>query len=282
MTDQTKRVVLKAGPVEFYEAGSGPPLLLLHGALTNAHNWERVVPILSQHYRCIVPTLPLGGHRLPMNDSADLSPPGIAEIIREFIDEIGLSETNIIGNDTGGAYAQVFAATHPERVSRLVLSNCDALDVFPPAQFSSLQKAINLPGYPALMALAFRIRPFLTSRWALGLLSNRLTSQEIREHYVSGFIEKQGVRRDFRKVANGWSPQHTNAAAERLATVDVPTLLLWGADDTVLFPASLAQRLHDRLPGSSLVFVEGARTYVQVDRPEQFSEHVMDFIPAGP
>lgn len=282
MTEQPKRVELDAGTVEFHEAGSGPPLLLLHGALTNAHNWERVVPILSQRYRCIVPTLPLGGHRLPMNDSADLTPPGIAELIGEFVDGIGLSETNLIGNDTGGAFAQVFAATYPERVSRLVLSNCDALDVFPPSQFSSLQKAINLPGYPALMALAFRIRPFLTSRWALGLLSNRLTAQEIREHYVSGFIEHRGVRRDFQKVTNGWSPEHTNAAADRLATLDLPTLLVWGADDSDLFPASLARRLQDRLSGSSLVFVEGARTYVHVDRPEQFSEHVMDFIGIDP
>ena len=132
------------------------------------------------------------------------------------------------------------------------------------------------------MALAFRIRPFLTSRWALGLLSNRLTSKEIREHYVSGFIGKQGVRRDFQKVANGWSPQHTNAAADRLATLEIPTLLLWGADDAELFPASLAQRLQDRLPVSSLVFVEGARTYVQIDRPEQFSERVIGFIGSDP
>ena len=114
------------------------------------------------------------------------------------------------------------------------------------------------------------------------MLSNRLTSEEIREHYVSGFIGQRGVRRDFQKVANGWSPQHTNAAADRLATLEIPTLLLWGADDAELFPASLARRLQDRLPASSLVFVEGAQTYVQIDRPEQFCERVIGFIGSGP
>ena len=276
MSESVRTVAVEAGPIEVWEAGAGRPIVFLHGALSNRATWAATCEGLARSFRCVAPTLPLGGHRTPMSPSADLSPAGIAGLIRALADALGLASFTLVGNDTGGAYAQAFAAAYPDRVEGLVLSGCDALDVFPPARFASLAPRLRVPLYADLMALAFRSPAVLSSQSVMGVLSNRLTGAELRRGYVDGFIRDRGVREDFRRVAQGWSPSVTEAAADELATLGLPTLLVWGADD-VLFPLPLARRLHARLPGSELVVVPDARTYVQVDQPEAFAAHVSRF-----
>ena len=111
-----------------------------------------------------------------------------------------------------------------------------------------------------------------------GLLSSTLSQDEIYERYVKGFVSNAGVRRDFKKVVRGWSTDHTQEAARTLAQLNIPSLLLWGAEDTKLFPATLADRLQKALPNSRLIFVDGAMTYVQVDQPALFVKHVESFL----
>src|SRR5262249_39276920 len=114
------------GTIEYREEGKGPPVVLIHGALVNGRVWERLVPALSGWARCIVPELPLGSHRIPMDPDADLTPPGIAKVISEFLDRLELTDVTLIGSDTGGALSQLVVASYSERISRLVLANCDA------------------------------------------------------------------------------------------------------------------------------------------------------------
>ena len=90
--------------------------MFIHGLFVNSSVWDDLVPLLAG--RCILPDLPLGAHRLPMN-GADLSPPGLAKIIAEFIERLELSDVTVIGNDTGGALCQILCANHPEVVDRL-------------------------------------------------------------------------------------------------------------------------------------------------------------------
>ena len=273
-----KQTQVKQGTIQYDELGEGLPVMFLHGALSNHHTWNRVLEPLSEHFKCIVPILPLGGHFIPMNETANLEPPAIADLLSEFAHKLSLGKFVLVGNDTGGAYAQVFAAKYPDKIYSLVLSNCDALDVFPPAQFSSLQSSIDIPLYTDLMALLFKWKPFLKTKWALGLLSSTLSKEEIYEDYVKGFVYNAGVRADFKKVVKGWSTSHTQEAAQTLAQLNMPTLLLWGTGDKKLFPASLAEKLHNLLSFSQLIFVDDAATYVQVDQPELFVKHLKDFL----
>src|SRR5215211_4407897 len=85
--------------------------------------------------RCIVPDWPMGSHRTALNPGADLSPPGIAGLIAAFMDALELDRVTLVGNDTGGAMSQIFTAAHPDRVERLILTNCDTLEHFPPFPF---------------------------------------------------------------------------------------------------------------------------------------------------
>jgi pimeloyl-ACP methyl ester carboxylesterase len=136
-----KEARLSTGTVRYRERGpaDGPALVFVHGLLVNGDLWRKVVPWLERRFRCLLPDLPLGGHALPMPPDADLTPPGVARLIAEFLEALGLPDATLVGNDTGGAFCQLVVTRHPERVGRLVLTNCDAYENFLPPAFRWLQ-----------------------------------------------------------------------------------------------------------------------------------------------
>src|SRR4051812_34538812 len=82
-------VPVTGGRLRYHEAGAGPPVVLVHGLLVNSNLWRKVVPRLAPDFRCIALEMPLGSHTLPMPD-ADLSPGGLAGIIADAIEALGL------------------------------------------------------------------------------------------------------------------------------------------------------------------------------------------------
>src|SRR5499427_10192805 len=96
------QIELSSGPVEYIDTGgSGPVLVLLHGLMMDASLWDDVIADLSADHRCVAPTLPLGAHRRSMNADADLSLPGIARLVTEFCERLGVMDVTLVGNDTG-------------------------------------------------------------------------------------------------------------------------------------------------------------------------------------
>ena len=91
----------------YRERGTGEPIVFVHGALVNADLWRKVVPELAKDFRCIAPDLPLGSHERAMPADADLSPPGVAKLIADFIAALDLDNVTLVGNDTGGALCQL-------------------------------------------------------------------------------------------------------------------------------------------------------------------------------
>ena len=94
---------LPQGTINYRERGTGDPIVFVHGALVNADLWRKVVPELAKDFRCIAPDLPLGSHERAMPADADLSPPGVAKLIADFIAALDLDNVTLVGNDTGGA-----------------------------------------------------------------------------------------------------------------------------------------------------------------------------------
>src|ERR1700754_3706895 len=123
-------IALSAGTIEYEDTGAGPAVVLLHGLLMDSSLWDGPVADLSADHRCVTPTLPLGAHRTAMHAGADLSLPGIAAIVAEFLDRLDLRDVTLVGNDTGGALVQLLL--DDDRVGRIVLASCDAFDNFPP------------------------------------------------------------------------------------------------------------------------------------------------------
>src|SRR5437773_12372991 len=129
MSDQLgerKEVSLASGTIRYRERGSGEPIVFVHGLLVNGDLWRNVVPELSKDFRCITPDWPLGSHELPMSPDADLSPPGVAKIVADFIAALELEDVTLVGNDTGGAVCQLVVTEYPDHIARLVLTSCDA------------------------------------------------------------------------------------------------------------------------------------------------------------
>jgi pimeloyl-ACP methyl ester carboxylesterase len=109
-----KQIELSAGTIEYQDTGGdGPVLVLLHGLLMDASLWDGPIGDLSADHRCVAPTLPLGAHRHPMRTGADLSLPGIARLVAEFLNRLDLHDVTLVGNDTGGAWSSCSYARGP-------------------------------------------------------------------------------------------------------------------------------------------------------------------------
>ena len=191
-------VQLPQGPIQYKDIGEGPTLLFIHGVNVNGEMWRKVVRPLSTNFRCVVPTLPLGGHALPMNEHADLSPPGIAQVIADFITALKLKEVTAIPCDTGGAFTQLALVHHPDTIERVVFTNCDAFENFLPPILRPLQACFRIPGFASLFGLLARASS--VKKLMFGMLSHAPLEPELGEAYFRNFIHNPDIRRDARKV----------------------------------------------------------------------------------
>jgi pimeloyl-ACP methyl ester carboxylesterase len=270
------QIQVTQGTIEYRDEGAGPPIVFIHGLLVNGRIWDGVVGALAGGARCIVPELPLGSHRVAMADGADLSPYGLASLIGEVLERLELEDATIVANDTGGALTQVLTARDPQRIGRLVLTNCDAFENFPPPAFKPLFFGLGrVPGMPAALELMGRSRRMRGATMSLMPLTVDPVPDELLKAWIEPLRDRR-IRRDLVKVARGISPRYTLEAAERLRTFDRPALIVWGLRDK-FFKVAEGERLAAQLPDARLVRIESARTFVQLDAPERLAELIAEF-----
>jgi pimeloyl-ACP methyl ester carboxylesterase len=264
--------------IQYVDEGKGIPILFIHGTLSNSDTWRKIIPELSKKYRCIAIDLPIGGHSIPLNDDVDLSPVGISLIIKEFLEYLNIEKIIIVSNDTGGVYSQIFASLYPKNIEKLIFSNCEVLEVFPPSKFKYLITAVKIPGFTSMLGQAFKIKSLLTSNLMMGLLSHKLTNDELSELYLKSFITNKAVRRNFAANIKTWSPKYTIEAAEKLKAFKFPVLVLWGQDDKKLFPIKLGEQLKTVFQNAELITIPNSKTYIQEDQPEIMIKEIIQFI----
>lgn len=270
-------VRLSQGTIRYRDSGSGEALVFLHGLLVDGRLWRKVVPELEGQHRCVVPDLPLGSHQLPMTADADLSPPGLARLVDDFMAALKLDSVTLVANDTGGAIAQIVAANHPERIGRLVLTNCDAFENFLPPAFRPLQLAARVPGLLTALLQSMRVDPLRRSPLAFGWLIKKDPREAPLAEWVRPFLEDPAVRRDVIKVLRGISKRYTLEAAERLRSFDRPTLLAWAREDR-FFRLRFAERLAANIPGARLETIDDSYTFVSEDQPRRLAELIGGFV----
>lgn len=273
----TRTIELPQGTLALHDSGSGEPLLFVHGLLVDGRLWRKVVPRLEGEFRCLVPDLPLGSHRIPMRADADLTPPGLARVLVDLVEALDLDRVTLVGNDTGGAISQIAAADHPARVARLVLTPCDAFDNFLPPAFRPLQYAARVPGGLTAALQSMRVAPVRRLPFAFGWLIKHDPDDRLLGEWVRPFLSDGAIRRDTIKVLKGISPRYTNEAAERLRSFDRPTMLAWAREDR-FFKASYAERLAQTIPGARLEWIEDSYTFVPEDQPARLAELLRDFL----
>lgn len=274
LADQRKEIRLPAGPIRYREAGEGKPVVFVHGYLVDGRLWDGVVDQLSDRFRCIAPDWPLAAHRVAMNPDADLSPTGIARLIADFLEELDLEDVTIVGNDSGGAMSQVLVTTHPERIGRLVLTNCDTHENFPPGIFKTMPPLAKLPGGMFALSLPFRIPA--VARFAFAPFTKTKLPNDLIASWMEPASSDSAVLRDAAKVTAGMNKRYTLEAAEKLRGSQLPIRLLWAPGDR-LFPISYAERLANEAGNATLVQIPDASTFVSLDQPGRVAEEIAEF-----
>jgi pimeloyl-ACP methyl ester carboxylesterase len=271
----SKEIDLPAGTVRYREAGEGAPVVFVHGYLVDGRLWDGVVDRLADRFRCIAPDWPIGAQRIAMKPDADLSPPGIADLIDSFLAAHDLADVTIVGNDSGGAMSQVLVTRHPERVGRLVLTNCDTHENFPPGIFKTMPPIAKLPGGMTILSAPFRIGAL--ARAAFKPFAKTAIPSELIASWMEPGLHDPEVRHDARKVTAGMNKRHTLAAAEKLRGSELPLLLAWAPGDR-FFPLSYAERLAAEMPNARIVRIDGASTFVPLDQPQRLAEEIATFV----
>ncbi len=273
-------IALPQGTIRYLDQGAGPVLVFIPGLLANGSVWGRLIPRLAGQFRCIAPDLPLGAHSIPMPADADLTPLGVANLIATFLAALDLHDVTLIGNDTGGALCQIVIAHHPERITRLVLANCDAFEqFFPPlvAPFHYSARFFGI-GFANFLAWALRSASF-RRRFSSGISHQRLSEDELHATYQP-LTQSREVRRDMTRFLRAVNKRYTLEAARAFPNFRRPVLLVWGKDD-IFFSAQLARRLQHAFPDAALKFVPNSRAFVQLDQPELFAEYITEFVLAA-
>jgi pimeloyl-ACP methyl ester carboxylesterase len=275
----TGEIELSAGTLMYRDTGGdGPVLVLLHGLMMDASLWDETIAELASDHRCVAPTLPLGAHRHGMRADADLSLPGVARLVVEFLDRLDLRDVVLVGNDTGGALVQLVMADGAARVAAVVLVSCDAFDNFPPGLTGrTLVLSGRLP--PRLFGVfmgQMRLRPLRRMPVAFGWLTLRGDATTAR--WIRPVLERPEIRRDAVRTLRAAAADTglLLAAAERLPAFDRPALVVWARDDRVM-PPEHGRRLAALLPRGRLVEIDDSYTLVPLDRPTELARTIREF-----
>ncbi|MBA2240289.1 MAG: alpha/beta hydrolase [Solirubrobacterales bacterium] len=275
-TFERRELELDQGPIRYRDSGGeGAPVVFVHGLLVDGRLWDGVAERLAPELRCLVVDWPMGSHTAPMKPGADLSPVGQARIVADFIERLGLGSATIVGNDSGGAISQILATRHPERVERLVLTNCDSFEKFPPFPFNLMAPIARLPGGTAMLQAPLRLGA--ARRAIYGLLAKRPIAPELVDSWLAPSARDAAIARDTRKLLIGLDKRLTLEAADRLGKFDRPALLAWGTDDR-FFTLADAKRLAGVIPAARLVEIDEAKTFVALDQPERLAELIESFV----
>jgi pimeloyl-ACP methyl ester carboxylesterase len=259
-------IQLTQGTVHYRDEGSGPAVVLIHGLLVNGRIWEGVVRRAAGDVRLIVPDLPLGSHPRAMNAGADLSPLGIAALIAELLERLELEDVTLVGNDTGGALCQLVCTHDPERIGRLVLTNCDAFDQCPPFPFGAVFGLLRGPISIRTLFGLMRIPALRNSPLGFGLLLSRPDAR-LTADWIRPCLKDTRICRDLAALLRQVATADLTDVAARLTRFAKPVTLVWGQGDRVFTPR-LGRRLAEVFSNGKLIEVPNARTFVSLDNPD--------------
>jgi pimeloyl-ACP methyl ester carboxylesterase len=252
--------------------------LFVHGVLVNADIWRNVMWEVGAMRRCIAPDLPAHGWTpVPEGDAVDLSLKGLADLLDELCEHLGLTQVDVVANDTGGAVAQVFAAHYPGRIRTLTLTNCDVHDNFPPEAFKPFVELAESGEFGPMVA-AMAADPALARSevgFGMGYAHPEQLSDAILASYLGPFVADQG--KGLERLLTASSADDLMAVAPLLAELHAPTMVAWGTGDS-FFAEEWADRLETMIPGvERVVLVPDAMLFWPDERAADLAPLLQDF-----
>jgi pimeloyl-ACP methyl ester carboxylesterase len=271
---QNLEIMTRLGPVPVRVVGDGPVVLAVHGLLLDGRLWDATAGHLDGGVRLVMPDLPLGAHRRAVPDRHLLTPDGVAGALVDVLDGVGADAAVLLGNDTGGALAQIAAAAAPDRVSGLVLTGCDAFEHFPPPLLRPLPRLAPVPGVAGLLLRLFAVPALLADPGRANLFSTRGLGRALTADLLRPARTDAAVRADLVAFLRTVHPSVSLAAADGLRGFAAPAAVVWGRRDRV-FPARDAERLAALL-STAVTWVDDAATFVPIDRPDAIATAVRE------
>lgn len=269
---QKTSVKTPSGTIAYKEQGSGPVALFVHGVLLNGYLWRHQLSALSDIRRCIAVDLLAHGDTEIAADQ-DVSATANAKMLKEFLDALEIDQVDLVGNDSGGGIAQIFAALYPERVRSLALTNCDTHDNWPPEAFKPFLEMAAGGGLPDTLHALVNDKNIYRSPQALGPAyenPEHITNETI-DIYLKPFLRSPERIRNLERFLAAFDPSHTVAVEEQLKKLHVPTLIAWGTDD-IYFDVKWADWLAATIPGMRrYIRFHDARIFFPEERWQEFN-----------
>jgi pimeloyl-ACP methyl ester carboxylesterase len=264
-------LALPQATIEYEEFGPQDslhaPVLFVHGILVDGRLWRAVAEGLARRgFRCIVPTWPLGSHTIPVNQATALTLPGVAETINDAIVALDLSDVTLVGSDTGGGLCQLVVDAYPDRIGRLVLTNCDAFDKCPPFPFDIVFGLLRGPISIKTLFGQLRLRMLRHSPLGFGLLISH-PDPHLTSAWLQPCLKDSRICRDLAALLRQVASTDLTDVATRLPRFTKPVTLVWGQRDRCFTPV-LGRRLAGLFSNGNLIEIPDAKTFVALDRPD--------------
>ena len=270
-------IALHGRRVIYRIAGSGPPIVLIHGMLNSSSHWQAVALDLAREHTVIAPDLI--GHGDSAAPRGDYSLGAHAASIRDLLAAIGIDRASIVGHSLGGGVAMQFFYQFPQRVERLVLISSGGLG----QDVSPLLRSAALPGTSALLSLI--IQPRL-----LGALAG--AGQRLRDRARASGVYLQAIARALRPLENAEARSaflHTlrsviDVRGQRVSATDrlylletMPTMIVWGERDNTI-PLAHGRRAHEAIPHSFFHTLPGVAHFPHLEDPDGLAGLLREFM----
>jgi pimeloyl-ACP methyl ester carboxylesterase len=267
-----------AGTIEYREVGDpdGKPVVLLHGLLMNDYVWNDVLPLLPEGHRYVLPVLPLGGHRVPMRDDADLTLPAMVGLVADFLDALDLVDVTLVVSDWGGPLFLTDLG-RDKRVARMVVCPSEAYDNFPPGLPGKMVWLATRTTWTVKLALQqMRIDALRNRFFMWGMMTAKPIPRHVMETWTAPAIADVRIRRDLLKYANTtFVKSELVRATKRLADFPGDVLVLWSRNHVM--PVAHAEALAE-LTGGTVRYIDDAKVMVMMDQPEQTAHALGEFL----
>jgi pimeloyl-ACP methyl ester carboxylesterase len=275
---------VKSGRIAYVEQGTGPVALFVHGVPLNGYHWRHVIEKVRHRRRCIAIDL-MGLGYSEIAPEKDVSFAAQARMIAEIIDALHIDQIDLVGNDSGGAVAQIFAANCPERLRSLVLTNCDVHDGWPPPQVLPLMERARNGTLAAVFQPLLDHPDLARARFARGesvpmfrsFSDPSVLTDEIIWVYLQPLLSSPRRIAAFERYWLAFDNAQTVAIYESLKRLKAPTLIVWGLAD-IFFDVKWAYWLKDTIPGATrLIEVPDGRLFFPEDRAASLIEPLLSF-----
>jgi len=252
-----QRTTAQEKRLRFYDVGSGQlPVVLLHGLFGTPSNWQPIMLDLAEHYRFLALQLPIDPDEVRRHTASE-SVGQLTEHVVHFLDELGLDRVVLCGNSLGGQVALDFTRTHPERTESLVL--CGSAGLY--------ERSLSGGRTPRVC------REFVRERVSEIFYDQTHVSPELVDDAFN-MLSDRPYRRFLLKIAKATRDRYM---LDELGNVKVPTLIVWGREDSIT-PPFVAEQFCEHIPDAELVFIDRCGHSPPIEQPAAFARLLHAFL----